>query len=41
MGDILENAREQHHAEMITSDETIGPTLRNLAASLGRLLGAA
>ena len=41
MGDILEIAREKHLEEMIKSDETIGPTLRNLAASLGRLLRAA
>lgn len=41
MGDILEIAREKHLAEMIKSDESIGPTLRNLAGSLGRLLRAA
>jgi hypothetical protein len=41
MGDILEIAREKHLAEMIKSDESIGPTLRKLAGSLGRLLRAA
>lgn len=41
MGDILEIVREKHLEEMIKSDETIGPTLRNLAASLGRWLRAA
>lgn len=41
LGDILEIVREKHLEEMIKSDETIGPTLRNLAASLGRLLRAA
>ena len=41
LGDILEITREKHLAKMIKSDETIGPTLRNLAASLGRLLRAA
>lgn len=41
LGDILEITREKHLAEMIKSDETISPTLRNLAASLGRLLRTA
>ena len=41
LGDILEITREKHLAEMIKSDETISPTLRNPAASLGRLLSTA
>ena len=41
MGDILEIAREKHLAEMIKSDESSGPTLRNLTISLGRWLTAA
>ena len=41
MGDILEIAQEKHLAEMIKSDESNAPTLRNLACTLGRLLRAA
>ena len=41
MGDILEIAQEKHLAEMIKSDESNGPTLRNLAGKLGRWLRAA
>jgi hypothetical protein len=40
IGDILEIAREKHLAEMIKSNESIGPILRNLAGSLARLLRA-
>jgi hypothetical protein len=41
MGDIQEIAREKHLEEMIKSNESNVPTLRNLADSLGRLLRAA
>lgn len=41
IGDILEIAREKHLEEMIKSPESIGPTLRNLTISLGKLLRAA
>jgi len=41
MGDIIEIAREKHLAEMIKSSENNGPSLRNLASSLGRMLRAA
>ncbi|MBI1325706.1 transposase [bacterium] len=41
MGDILEIAREKHLAEMIKSDESSGPNLRNLTISLGQWLRTA